>query len=91
MVGLTARVSKYEALLEEENETNVSSLQIYCKDPNYEIDSVEIFGKELFTCKSLVKKNVFAESYKVDGSFWRYSFNVYKTDEIFYHLLEGKC
>ena len=34
--------------------------------------------------------NVSVVSYKAKGSFKKYSFDIYKTDEIFYHLLEGK-
>ena len=45
LVELTARVSRYEALLEEESERNSSSLNIYYKDPNYEIDAAEIIRK----------------------------------------------
>ena len=49
-----------------------------------------IIGREPFTCKSLVKKNVSAKSFKAKGSFKKYSFDIYKADEIFDHLLEGK-
>ena len=85
LVELTAQVSRYEALLEEESERNSSSLNTYYKDPNYEIETAEIIEK-----KSLVKRNVFAKSYKAKGSFKKYSFDIHRADEIFDHLLESK-
>ena len=90
LVELIARVSRYETLLEEENERNSSSLKTYYKDPNYEINVAQLIGEDPFTCKSLVKKNVSIESYKTKGSFKKYSFNIHKADEIFDHLLESK-
>ena len=37
-----------------------------------------------------MKKNVSSELHKSKGSFRKYSFDIYKVDEIFYHLLEEK-
>ena len=77
-------------MLEEERERNSFSIKTYYKDPNYEVDVAEIVGKEPFICKSFVKKNVSAKSCKTKGSFKKHSFNIYKADEIFDHLLEGE-
>ena len=76
-------------MLEEESEINSYSLNTYYKDPNYEIDVAEILRKKLI-CKSLVKRNLSIESYKANGSFKKFTFDIYKEDEILDHLLEGK-
>ena len=77
-------------MLEEESERNSSSLNTYYKDPNYDIYAAEIIGKEPFTCKSLVNRNVSTKSYKAKGFLKKNSFDIYKANEIFNHLLEGK-
>ena len=77
-------------MLEEKSERNSSSLNTYYKDLYYEVDVAEIIGKKPFICKSLVKRNVSIESYEAKGSFKKYSFDIYKVDEMFYYLLEGK-
>ena len=58
LVELIARVSRYKALREEKNERNAFSLKAYYNDPNNKVDATEIIGKEPFTYKGLVKKNV---------------------------------
>ena len=60
------------------------------KNPNYKLDAPNIIGKEPFNYKSLVKKSVSSKSDKTKRSFKKYSSDVYKADEIFDHLLEGK-
>ena len=50
LMELTYKVSRYEALLEEEQDRNNASYKIYYKDPNYEIDAAEIVGKEPMIC-----------------------------------------
>ena len=46
LVELTYKVSRYEALLEEEQDRSNASYKTYYRDPNYEIDAAEIVGKE---------------------------------------------
>ena len=57
LVELTYKVSRYEALLEEEQYRNNASYKTYYKDPNYEIAAAEIVGKELEICEALIHKD----------------------------------
>ena len=45
LVELTYKVSRYETLLEEEQDRSNASYKTYCRDPNYEIDAAKIVGK----------------------------------------------
>ena len=57
LVELTYKVSRYEALLEEEQDRNNASYKTYYRDPNYKIDAAEIVGKEPVICEALVHKD----------------------------------
>ncbi|XP_028093771.1 uncharacterized protein LOC114293854 [Camellia sinensis] len=46
LVELTYKVSRYESLLEEEQDRSNTLYKTYYRDPNYEIDAAEIIGKE---------------------------------------------
>ena len=54
LVELTYKVSRYEALLEEEQDRNNASYKTYYRDPNYEIDAAKIVGKEPVICEALI-------------------------------------
>ena len=56
LVELTYKVSRYEALLEEEQDRNNASYKTYYKDPNCEIDAAEIVGKVPMICEALIHK-----------------------------------
>ena len=77
LVDLTYRVTRYETLLQEEQERNNSSFKTYYRDQNMEIDAAKLIGKELHTCEVLIKKKVVLKNYfrKKDAP-KKYSFNV---------------
>ena len=82
-------VTRYETLLQEEQERNNSSFKAYYQDPNIEIDAAELIGKEPHTCESLVKKEVVLKNHfrKKDAP-KKYSFDVSKANEIFDQLMK---
>ena len=61
LVELTYKVSRYETLLEEEQDRNNASYKTYYRDPNYEIDAAEIVGKEPVICEALIHKDTTIE------------------------------
>ena len=88
LVELTYKVSRYEALFEEEQDRNNASYKTYYKDPNYEIDASEIVGKEPMICETLLHKDTpFNHQFKKNDLHRKYSFDLTKADDIFDHLL----
>ena len=88
LVELTYKVSRYETLLEEEQDRNNASYKTYYRDPNYEIDAAEIVGKEPMTCEALIQKDSTIDlQFKKKNLHRKYSFDLSKADDIFYHLL----
>ena len=57
LVELTYKVSRYEALLEEDEDRSNASYKTYYRDPNYEIDAAEIVGKVPIICEALIHKD----------------------------------
>ena len=85
---LTYKVSRYEALLEKEQDRSNTSYKTYCRDPNYEIDATEIVGKELVICEALIHKDTtIDQQFKKKDFHTKYSFDLTRTIDIFDHLL----
>ena len=53
-----------------------------------EIDVVELIGKEPHTCEALIKKEVLKNQFKKNDAPNKYSFDVYKANEIFDQLMK---
>ena len=88
LVELTYKVSRYEALLEEEQDRSNTLYKTYYRDPNYEIDAVEIVGKESVICEALIHKDTtINQQFKKKDLHRKYSFDLTKADDIFDHLL----
>ncbi|GMP42059.1 hypothetical protein CsSME_00011926 [Camellia sinensis var. sinensis] len=88
LVKLTYKVSRYEALLEEEQDRNNASYKTYYRDPNYEIDTAEIVGKEPVICEALIHKDTtIDQQFKKKDFHRKYSFDLTKADDIFDHWL----
>ena len=84
---LTYKVSRYESLLEEEQDRSNASYKTYYRDLNYEIDAAEIVGKEPMTCEALIHKDTtINHQFKKKDLHRKYSFDLTKANDIFDYL-----
>ena len=88
LVDLTYRVTRYETLLQEEQERNNSSFKTYYQDPNMKLDAAELIGKEPHTCEALIKKVVLKSHFRKKDAPKKYYFDVSKANEIFDQLMK---
>lgn len=54
---LSERATRYENILQEDNQCRNLSYGTYYQDPNYEVSVAEFVGNKPFTCEALSKKD----------------------------------